>query len=158
MFISKKLEVKETRNGKSLFAIQEIIDGEILIRFEGKVIRSPTKTSLQIDEGKHLEGFGEIDDFLNHSCDPNGHINFADLTFRALGDIKKGEEVTFNYLTSEWDMANKFECSCGSKNCFEHISGFRHLTLKQKRSIEHSLSPFLKKKLKESEDLMEDRH
>ena len=150
MFISKKLEVRDTEKGRSLFAVENIEIDEILIKFKGKILDHPTKTSLQINEGRHLEGTGKIDDFLNHSCNPNGYVNFDDMTFRSLRDIREGDEVTFNYLTTEWDMANKFECHCGSKNCFKHIKGFKYLTLEQKKSLEPLLSPFLKKKLTEA--------
>lgn len=151
MYISNKLEVRKTEKGKSLFARLNLEKDEILIRFEGEIIDKPTKTTLQIEENRHLEGPGELDDFLNHSCEPNGYINFKDLTFRALHNIKKEEEITFNYLTTEWDMANKFECYCGAEKCFRQIKGFKYLTLEQKKSLEHLLSPFLKKKLRESD-------
>ena len=88
-----------------------------------------------------------IENFLNHSCEPNGYINFEDLTFRALRNIKKGEELTFNYLTTEWDMANKFDCKCDSKDCFGYIGGFKYLPLKEKTKLLPFLSPFLKNKL-----------
>lgn len=151
MFISKKLSVQKNSKGILLFAADSVKKDDILIRFEGKILDHPTKTSLQIDEERHLEGGGEIDDFLNHSCSSNGYINFKDLTLRALRDIKKGEEITFNYLTTEWDTANKFECLCGSKSCFRHIYGFKYLALRQKKKLEPLLSPYLKKKLIEAE-------
>jgi len=150
--MSQKLEVRKTEKGKSLFAKENIRKNEILIKFKGKVLYKPTKTSLQIDENKHLEGPGEIDDFINHSCNPNGYINFKDISFRALRDIKKGEEVTFNYNTTEWDMKVPFKCKCGSKDCLHKIRGFKYLTLEQKKKLRHLLSPFLKRKLKEADE------
>jgi len=88
---------------------------------------------------------------LNHSCNPNGYINFKDLTYRALHPIKKGEELAFNYLTTEWDLSNKFICECGAEKCSNEIKGFKYLILEQQRELEPLLSPFLKKKLKETE-------
>ncbi|MFO7711466.1 MAG: SET domain-containing protein-lysine N-methyltransferase [Candidatus Woesearchaeota archaeon] len=76
---------------------------------------------------------------------PNGYIDFDDLAYRAKRPIRKGEELTFNYLTTEWDLAEKFNCDCGSNNCYEEIKGFKYLTLNQKKELEPS--PFLKKKL-----------
>ena len=149
MFISKKLEVRKTIKGKSLFAREDAEKDKILIKFEGQVLHYPKKSTLQIDENKHLEREGTIDNYLNHSCKPNGYVNFDDLTFRTLRKIKKGEEVTFNYLTTEWDMAYKFQCQCNSENCLKHIKGFKYLTPKQKKKLEPLLSPFLKRKLKE---------
>src|SRR3990170_1759472 len=105
MFISNKLEVRETKRGKSLFAKEKIDKNEVLFEFEKNFLKYPTKTSLQIDENKNQESTDPeaFENFLNHSCKPNGYIEFKELIFRALHKIKKGEELTFNYLTTEWD-------------------------------------------------------
>jgi len=153
MFISDKIEVIETAKGRSVFTKSFIAKDEIIFEFEKRFIDRPIKTSLQIDYGVHQVSTDPdaIENCLNHSCEPNGHIKFEDLTFRALIGIKKGEELTFNYLTTEWDFANKFDCQCGSKKCFHKLWGFKYLTLKQKKSLKPWLSPFLKKKLAEEE-------
>ena len=149
MFISPKIIIKKTLKGKSLVAQKPIKEDSVLIKFEGTIINQPTKFSLQIDEGKHLDGPGNIDDYLNHSCAPNAHIDFSNISLKALRHIKKGEEITFNYLTTEWDMASKFECQCKNKNCLHHIYGFKYLTLQQKQKLKPLLSPFLRNKLTE---------
>jgi uncharacterized protein len=41
----------------------------------------------------------------------------------AIRDIKKGEEITYDYATSETLNNWKMECKCGSKNCRKIISG-----------------------------------
>lgn len=33
----------------------------------------------------------------------------------ALRDIKEGDVLEFFYPSTEWDMAQPFECSCGAK-------------------------------------------
>ena len=153
MYVSNKIEVRDTKKGKSIFAIDEIVKDEIIFEFEKNFLKYPTKTSMQIDETKHQECTNPeaVENFLNHSCDPNGYIDFKDLTYRALRPIKKGEELTFNYLTTEWELANKFNCKCDSQKCYGKIKGFKYLTLEQKRELKPLLSPFLKKKLKEAE-------
>lgn len=148
MFISKKLIVRKTEKGKSLFTKSDIKKDEILIKFEGKISKYPNKSTLQIEENKHLETVGKMYNFLNHSCEPNGYINLDDLTFRAHNKINKGEKINFNYLTTEWDMANKFQCHCKSKNCFKNIKGFKYLNSNQKIKLKSLLSPFLKQKLR----------
>lgn len=149
MFISKKLEVRKKGKDKKVFAKEDIRGGEILVKFEGRIVKEPHKYTLQIDEGKHLDASRHLDDFLNHNCEPNCYINFDDLSLRSLHRIKKCEEITFNYLTTEWELAEPFECKCNSKKCFKHIKGFKYLTVKQKKELKPFLSPFLKKKLKE---------
>lgn len=151
MFVSNKIEVGKTIKGGSLFAKSPIKKEEILINFEGKIISEPSRTTLQIDEDKFLEGSGEVAEYLNHSCEPNCYIDFSDLSLRALRDIKQGEELTFNYLTTEYDMAEKFQCRCGSKNCLFEIRGFKYLTLMEKKELVPWLSPYLKRKLQEED-------
>lgn len=45
--------------------------------------------------------------------------------------IKSGEDITFFYPSTEWDMAQGFECSCGAADCLGQIRGAKYLTLKQ---------------------------
>lgn len=147
MYIPKKINLKETNRGKSLFAIDNLVAGEIIFEFEKKFNKTRTRTSIQIDKGVHQECSDPdaIENFLNHSCNPNGYIDFDDITYRASRNIKKGEELTFNYLTTEFELANKFQCQCGEKNCYGFVRGFRYLSLEQQRKLESFLSPFLKK-------------
>ena len=62
---------------------------------------------------------------------PNGYMNTTERTFRALRDIAAGEEISFNYLTTESEMAEPFHCRCGSANCFGFIQGRNFLTVEQ---------------------------
>lgn len=153
MYVSNKIEVRDTKKGKSIFAIDEIVKNEIIFEFEKKFLKHFTKTSMQIEETKHQESTNPeaVENFLNHSCEPNGYIDFQGLIYRALRPIKKGEELTFNYLTTEWELVNKFYCECGSQNCYGQIKGFKYLTLEQQKELEPLLSPFLKKKFREIE-------
>ncbi len=151
MFVSPKIEIRETKKGKSLFTKKNIQKNEVIFEFEKRLINHRTKKSMQIDENKHQESADveAIENFLNHSCESNGYVDFQDLTYRALRDIEPEEELTFNYLTTEWELFNKFKCECSSKHCFKQIRGFRYLTLDQQKGLEPLLSPFLKKKLLE---------
>ncbi len=113
-----------------------------------------TIESMQIDDGVHIEATDPdaLENYLNHSCKPNGYIEFRDLTYRALSPIESGEELTFNYKTTEWNMAKGFQCLCGHNGCYGHIIGFKYLTYDQQKGIEPWLSPFLKKKLNNTEN------
>lgn len=111
---------------------------------------------MQIDENRFLESTIKFDDFLNHSCQPNCSINWEKLNLVALRNIKKDEELTYNYNTSEYDLINlikncSFKCNCNTKDCIGEIKGFKHLDLKEKKKIKKFLSPFLKKKFEEKQ-------
>ena len=63
-------------------------------------------------------------EYMNHSCDPNTWW-IDDLTMTARRDIQPGEEVTYDYASSEvhpWWRA-KWHCQCGSDICRDIITG-----------------------------------
>ncbi len=86
---------------------------------------------------------------MNHSCDANAHIDFQALSLRASRKIEKGEEIAYNYFTTDYENEDVFDCHCGAKNCKKRTTGFKGLTLEQKIEIRERLSPFLFKKLEE---------
>lgn len=148
-YYNNKLEIRKTEKGKSLFARKDINKNEIILEFEKNFLPYPTKTSMQIDENIHQESKNPdaFENFINHSCEPNSYINFRDLTLRVIRKIKKGEEITYNYLTTEWELKSKFQCKCGSGKCYGHIKGFKYLTKEQQKDLLPFISPFLKKKI-----------
>lgn len=150
MYVSKNIRVRETEKGKSLFASEKFLRDEVLFEFQRKFSSHRTRTSMQIDEGLYQEcdDPNAVENFLNHSCNPNGYINFKDLTYRALRDIEPGEELTYNYCTTEFETPFQFKCLCGSKNCYGYYKGFRFLTLAQQRELVPFISPYLKNKFK----------
>jgi SET domain-containing protein len=131
------IELRHNGRFKGVFAKKVIRENSVVIHLRGDVSTQPTKYTIQLDSERHLNlpADKKTDDdvdycwqYLNHSCEPNGYINAAELTVRALRDIAPGEEITFNYLTTEFEMAAPFKCSCGSPNCFGFIQGRNFLT------------------------------
>jgi len=45
--------------------------------------------------------------------------------------LKAGEELTFFYPSTEWDMAQGFDCFCGSVSCRGFIRGAKSMSLEQ---------------------------
>ena len=62
----------------------------------------------------------------------------------AMQDIAADEEVRFNYLTTEYSMAECFTCWCGSPTCFGRIEGFSKLPRDKQLSLRPYLSPYLR--------------
>jgi len=110
-----------------------------------------TPDAVQIDDDKFVDSDHRYaEDHINHSCDPSIKIDFYSMNFVALRNIKKGEEIAYNYLTAEYDLVRDnldFDCMCSSKNCYGRIKGFKFLTKIQKLKLKTLLSPFLKKNL-----------
>lgn len=144
---SSNLEIREKDGFKGVFAKADI-EINSFVKLEGVVSGHPTKYSIQLDENTHLnmptdEGMIDSPDFfwryLNHSCQPNGYINTVELAFRPLRKISKGEQCTFNYLTTEYEMAAPFDCLCGAAKCFGFIRGYKHLS-REGRETNYPLS------------------
>ncbi len=131
---------------KGLFTSENIPANCLIFKFKGELLSKPNKYSLQIDEKKHLDSSRDIDDNLNHSCEPNSYIDFTNLSLISKRVIKRNEEITFNYCTTEEKLSKPFECYCGSINCYKIIKGFEYLDKLQKEKLFKYLSPYLKKK------------
>jgi hypothetical protein len=56
-------------------------------------------------------------------------MDFSQMELRAIRDIEPGEELTFFYPSTEWDMSTPFQCLCGSSQCLKRITGARYLPL-----------------------------
>jgi hypothetical protein len=131
----------------SLVATGPIESGTVLFAMEGILTESPTRYTVQLDRALHLDmpdsyGPDEIMDrfywrFMNHSCDPNSLIRGREVI--ALKRIEPHQEITFSYNTTEYEMAEAFDCQCGSANCAGQVAGFRFLP----RSERERLRPWL---------------
>lgn len=161
MEICDSVSVKQIPGkGRGIVAARAIRRGERILAFSGRLvsmreIRNPN-AALQIDEDLFLESDGALDENLNHSCRPNAYVDFQDLTLVGLRDISRGEEITFNYNLSEYDLVAQgcaFVCMCGSADCLGRVMGFKHLPVMSKREWRPYLSPFLEGKL--SEELLD---
>ncbi|MBI2655422.1 SET domain-containing protein [Candidatus Woesearchaeota archaeon] len=155
MYIPKHLRFTRLKGkGRALFANKNLRKGSLVVKFgfdSVKSCRDASPESVQIGENKFLDSTHYYaSDYINHSCNPSTKIDFAEMCFVAVRDIKKGQEITYNYLTTEYDMAKDnldFECMCNSKSCVGRINGFRYLSKSQRLKIKNQLSPFLMKKL-----------
>ncbi|MDG2488488.1 MAG: SET domain-containing protein-lysine N-methyltransferase [Roseibacillus sp.] len=80
--------------------------GELVYVVCGKPSATRTRESIEIAPEQHV-----VDDYavcLNHSFSPNLYLQGRQ--FFALREIKVGEELTFNYLDTETEIASPFTC------------------------------------------------
>lgn len=65
---------------------------------------------------------GDDADYMNHSCDPNTWFE-PDGSMTARRDIAAGEEITYDYATSESRADFHLNCRCGSPLCRGTVRG-----------------------------------
>ncbi|HHT9130554.1 MAG TPA: SET domain-containing protein [Candidatus Brocadiaceae bacterium] len=64
--------------------------------------------------------------YFNHSCAPNASINKT-VEIIALRDVRKGEEITFDYSITEGDPRWEMACNCGWTNCRKIVRSVQFL-------------------------------
>ena len=134
----KFFKIKKSKiDNNGLYASCNIKKGTRIIDYKGKVItRKQSEESSKFDNGKAIYLFNlnkKIDldgDFkfntarlINHSCDPNCEVTGSGLKVwvYAIKDIKKNEELSYDYGFSFDNDYKQFPCKCGAKNCVGYI-------------------------------------
>jgi len=115
--------------GARLITDQPFQHGQVIYRFEGyRITQQATYQTIQIGPTLHIEELGVLA-YLNHSCRPNTIVHAADLTVIAARDIAAGEELTFFYPSTEWEMDRPFICLCGAPQCVRLVAGAKYLSI-----------------------------
>jgi len=91
-------------------------------------LAAPNKYTVQVNEGVHIILAPEFLQYINHSCDPNIFFDTSRMELSCLKDISAGDELTFFYPSTEFEMESPFNCFCGSNNCLHKIQGAAFLS------------------------------
>lgn len=129
--MKKLLEIKDSKFGKGLFSKKNIPAGTILctIPFDEELDLAGTVTlkekeshALQVDYDRYILC---VPPFLysNHSCNPNCGVN-SNFEVFALKDVRKGEELFWDYSTSMLERHWTMKCGCGEHNCRKIVTDF----------------------------------
>lgn len=139
----------------SVLAAVPIRTGELVFRIEGALVEVPSRFSVQVDEAGHVDltnGASEAEiilwhpwRFMNHSCEPS--VRIVGREVRALRPILPGDEITFDYDTTEFEMAEPFSCRCGTSACRGWVGGFVHLDPSHRDRLRRLLAPYLLRKI-----------
>lgn len=128
MVSMETLTIKTENKFRSLVTKQTYKQGEVICEIPTeKVVDKANRYTVQIGQDKHTE-VGKLS-ALNHSCDPNVILDTEHLRMVARRDIEEGEELSFFYPSTEWEMDAPFICLCGSSNCIHVVAGARFLPL-----------------------------
>lgn len=151
--------------GKGLFASKDIKKDEVLFTVDLSKQKSYTPKEIAkapnnehadyVGRGRYVISFHPYS-YMNHSCNPNiliKHISITKSKFIAMKDIKKNEELTYDYGVNALEQMDKnlwiINCKCRSKNCRKKVFGsFFKQPLKIQRKYYKYLPSSIKKKYK----------
>jgi len=115
-------------NQKAFFAQRSYQPGDVVIEFSAsKLLAEPSYLTVQVGIDRHILLHPEHLQYINHSCDPNVFFDTHAMHIVALKTIEVGDEMTFFYPSTEWDMSQPFTCYCGCTNCLGEIRGAAHI-------------------------------
>lgn len=123
------LRVDHTGSGRGarLMTTEPYAAGQLVLTIiEFTVQRHPTFQSIQVGPDVHLDNIGLLA-YLNHSCQPSVNVVAEARAVVAARPIDAGEELTFFYPSTEWDMERPFACLCGAAECIREVAGAKHL-------------------------------
>lgn len=135
-------------HGKGVYAKRDIPKGTRIIEYVGRIVSSKEGERIaQEHYEKHKKTGGgavyifelnkkqDIDGdvswnqakYINYSCEPNCRYKIIDnhIWIISLKDIKKGEELSYDYGYDLQDYKDH-PCKCNSKNCLGYIIGKRY--------------------------------
>jgi len=135
------LAIRTENKFRTLISKQAYKKGEVMcIMPSENIMDKPNRFTVQIARNKHTH-VGKLA-ALNHSCDPNVILDTEKMVMIARRDIEKGEELSFFYPSTEWEMNAPFICLCGAANCIHVVAGARFLPLSTLEN--HYLSPHIR--------------
>lgn len=136
-WVSPGLSTQPSRiHGRGLFTHRPISKNEVVVRLGGVLFRLEDVRAGRVNSDS-VTGFSDdlylgprpaptrpLDEYINHSCDPNVWLSDA-TTLIARHAIAAGDELTVDYATWEIDENWRFPppCTCGAGVCRTVITG-----------------------------------
>ncbi len=134
----KLYKIKKSKIDKNgLYANKDIKKGTRIIEYKGKIIsinRSANDPKFDNEKAIYLFNINKRYDLdgdfkfntarlINHSCNPNCEVTGVGLKIwvSAIKDIKKNEELSYDYGFSFDKDYKDYPCRCGSKKCIGYI-------------------------------------
>jgi len=131
--LSPKLTVRlcSDKPGQGVFAVEPVDAGEVVAVWGGRIVPAEIASALppqtrryvvQVEDDQYLAPLDRIDpaELINHCCQPNCGLQ-GQITLVALRRIQPGEEITFDYGTTDSSTFLEFECACVKNPCRNHV-------------------------------------
>lgn len=113
--------------GQGVFVRQDVPRGAVVAVWGGRIVSREEAAEMpddvrrycvQVEDDLFLAALQDVDpaELINHSCDANTGL-VGQLVLVALRDLVAGDEVTYDYATSDASDFLEFDCACGSAAC-----------------------------------------
>ncbi|KAL8750488.1 MAG: hypothetical protein Q9199_007032 [Rusavskia elegans] len=91
-------------------------------------IKDRTLSTVEAANGMHIDLNSDLF-YVNHSCTPSLEYDVSRMEVRVSRDrdLHEDDLLTFFYPSTEWHMAQPFECNCHSPGCLGTIMGASEL-------------------------------
>jgi hypothetical protein len=123
-----EVRLNESTGQRQLHSLKSYKPGDVICKFGAReTMRYPNYLTVQTGIDRHILLAPENLQYANHSCAPNFFFDTTTFDVIALQPIKPGDELTFFYPSTEWDMAQPFQCYCGHKTCLGMIEGAAYI-------------------------------
>jgi len=135
-------------NQKALFAAVSFAPGDVICKFSAATSQSfATYLTVQTGASRHITLQPEFLQYMNHSCSPNAFFNTTSMELVCLQAMQPGDEFSFFYPSTEWEMAQPFVCNCGSAACIQLINGASHLSVET--LSKYKLTDFIRQQVRQ---------
>lgn len=134
-------------NQKSLHAAVSFTPGNMICNFGAGITQTyATYLTVQTGASRHITLLPEFLQYINHSCVPNVFFDTSSMHLVCLQPLQPGDEFTFFYPSTEWEMAQPFVCNCGNSVCLQLINGASHLSVET--LSKYKLTDFIRQQVK----------
>lgn len=134
-------------NQKSLQAAVSFTPGDVICNFGAGITQTyATYLTVQTGASRHITLLPEFLQYINHSCLPNVFFDTSSMQLVCLQPLQPGDEFTFFYPSTEWEMAQPFVCNCGNSACLQLINGASHLSVET--LSKYKLTDFIRQQVK----------
>lgn len=141
----RHLDLRQVGGRLGVFTRRPAAPGEAVLSLEGATLQdAPGLHTWFAGAGGHRSPSDDIDDFIAHSCEPSCRLDTTSWSIRSLYQLGVGDEITVDYNSTEWKLAEPFVCSCGAEACVGHVSGLQALPDVERRRRAKRLSPALR--------------
>lgn len=143
-----EVQLNKEINQKALFASAHFLPGDVICRFSAATTQSfASYLTIQTGVDKHITLLPEFLQYTNHSCEPTVFFNTTSMELVCLQAMQPGDEFTFFYPSTEWEMAQPFVCNCGSPACLQLINGASQLSVET--LSKYKLTDFIRQQVRQ---------